>query len=343
MKTFVNNQSPARERAVIITQTPMRITLAGGGTDVNWYSNLNGGAWISASFNRYLIVTLTMTEDPDFIGYSYGQEATQGTSYKDIPNLYVRECLKYAGITKGISINISSEVSGRSGLGGSAALEVGLLHALNCYKRQAISQFKLAKDAFQIESVKLKRDFIGPQDQYIVSLGGIRYFEREKNGQVHIFNLPLSIHTISELESNMLYFRTGIFRDTSTVLADQKSSAGSKQIKALNQIKKLGQKAKSYLTRGDVDSFGATFDEHWQIKKELSSKVSNPQIDKWYNEAKKMGALGGKIMGAGGGGWFVFYVNKNKRDFRNRMNQLGLQERKVKFDFEGSKVLVNIS
>lgn len=343
MKTFVNNQTPARERAVIITQTPMRITLAGGGTDVNWYSNINCGAWISASFNRYLIVTLTTAEDPNFIGYSYGEEATQGDSHQSIPNPYVRECLKHCGVTKGISINISSEVSGRSGLGGSAALEVGLLNALYCYKKHSVSQLKLAKHAFQIESVKLKRDFIGPQDQYIVSLGGIRYFEREKNGQVHIFNLPLSMHTISELESNLLYFRTGIYRDASTVLADQKSNAESKQIKALNQIKKLGQKAKSYLTRGDVDSFGATFDEHWQIKKKLSDKVSNPQIDKWYNEAKKMGALGGKIMGAGGGGWFVFYVNKNKQDFRNRMTHLGLQERKVKFDFEGSKVLVNLS
>lgn len=340
MKAFVNN---IHERAVIITQTPMRITLAGGGTDINWYSKLEGGAWISAAFNRYLLVTLTMTEDPHFIGYSYGDEAIQGDSYKLIPNIYVRECLKYSGTTKGVSINISSEVSGRSGLGGSAALEVGLLHALYCYKRKSISQLKLAKDAFYIESVKLKRDYIGPQDQYIVSLGGIKYFEREKNGKVHVFDLPLSLHAISELESNLLYFRTGILRDASTVLVGQKSNAGNKQIEALNQIKRLGQKARSYLACGDIDSFGATFDEHWQMKKKLSDKVSNPQIDKWYNEAKKMGALGGKIMGAGGGGWFVFYVNKNKQDFKNRMSQLGLQERKVKFDFEGSKVLVNIS
>ena len=341
MKPFVNNY--LRERAVIITQTPMRITLAGGGTDVNWYSSLNDGAWISATFNRYLIVILTMTEDPNFIGYSYGEEATQGNSYKLIPNPFVKSCLKHSGVTKGISINISSEVSGRSGLGGSAALEVGLLHALYCYKKQPISQLKLAKEAFNIESVKLKRDYIGPQDQYIVALGGIKYFERDKYGKVSFENLTLSLNTISELESNLLFFRTGIYRDSQTSLNDQKNKAGSTEIKALDKIKELGQKAKVYLMQGDVDSFGSTFDEHWQVKRTLSSKVSNPQIDRWYNEAKKMGALGGKIMGAGGGGWFVFYVNKNKDNFRRRMKEIGLEERKVKFDWEGSKILVNIS
>lgn len=340
MKAFVNKY---RERAIIITQTPMRITLAGGGTDVNWYSNLNGGAWISASFNRYLIVTLTMTEDPNFIGYSYGQEATQGDDYKLIPNPYVKACLKYSGVTKGISVNISSEVSGRSGLGGSAALEVGLLQALHCYKRLAVSQLKLAKEAFHIESVKLKRDFIGPQDQYIVSLGGIKYFERDKSGKVSFEDLPLSPHTIAELESNLLFFRTGIYRDTHVALSDQKNKATQKEIKALDKIKRLGQKAKIYLLKGDVDNFGATFDEHWQIKKTLSDKVSNPQIDKWYNEAKKMGALGGKIMGAGGGGWFVFYVNKNKNTFRKSIKKIGLEEKRVRFEWEGTKVLVNLN
>lgn len=341
MKAFVN--SNLRERAVIITQTPMRITLAGGGTDVNWYSNLYGGEWVSASFNRYLIVTLTMTEDPNFIGYSYGEEAIQGNSYKLIPNPYVKFCLKQCGVTKGISINISSEVSGRSGLGGSAALEVGLLHALYCYKRQSVSQLRLAKEAFNIESIKLKRDYIGPQDQYIVALGGIKYFRREKSGKVSFEDLPLSLHTISELESNLLFFRTGIYRDAHIALSEQKNKAGSKEVKALDRIKKLGQKAKTYLLKGDTDSFGATFDEHWQIKKSLSNKVSNPQIDKWYNQAKKLGALGGKIMGAGGGGWFVCYVNKNKENFRKKMQMSGLEERKVKLDWEGSKVLVNIS
>ncbi len=332
---------PSRDRAIIITQTPMRITLAGGGTDVNWYSNQKGGAWVSAAINRYLIVNLTKTERPDFVGYSYGNEAMQGESYKDIPNPYVKACLEHVGVTKGMSVNISSEVSGRSGLGGSGALEVGLLHALYCYKREPVRQIDLGKKAFEIESVKLKRDFIGPQDQYIVALGGINYFERDTSGKVRVEPLHLSLHTISELESNLLFFRTGIYRDTSLTLADQKDHASVKHIKALDDIKKLGQKAKGYLLKGDVDAFGATFDKHWQIKKTLSNNVSNPTIDRWYAEAMKMGALGGKIMGAGGGGWFVFYVNNKKDAFRKHMSKIGLQESKVGFDFEGSKVLIN--
>lgn len=331
----------SRDRAIIITQTPMRITLAGGGTDVDWYSNIRGGAWISASLNRYLVVTLTMTEDPTFIGYSYGKEATQGNSYKDIPNPYVKACLEHAGVLNGVSVNISSEVSGRSGLGGSAALEVGLLNALYCYKRESVSQLDLARKAFTIERYKIGRDFIGPQDQYIVAFGGFKYFERDRSGKVTVYPLPLSLHTISELESNLLFFRTGIYRDTNLSLADQKQRATPRHIRALDDIKKIGKKAREYLLKGDVDSFGATFDKHWQIKKTLSNNVSNSQIDKWYTEAMKMGASGGKIMGAGGGGWFVFYVKYNKSAFRKRMKEIGLEESKVRFDMEGSKVLLN--
>ncbi len=329
-----------RERAVIITQTPMRIALAGGGTDVSWYSNKRGGAWVSACINRYLIVTLTMTEDPDFIGYSYGEEAYQGNSHKLIPP-YIKACLEHAGVLKGVSVCITSEVSGKSGLGGSAALEVGLLNALYCYKKESVSRLLLAKKAFKIESVKLKRDYIGPHDQYIVSLGGINYFERDIKGNVTVEPLPLSLHTISELESNLLYFRTGIYRDAGVALADQKNKMSKNHFKALDDIKRLGQKAKKYLLEGDVDRFGATFHEHWKIKKTLSDKVSNPQIDAWYDEAMKMGASGGKIMGAGGGGWFVFYVKNDKLAFRKRMKEIGLEEKKVKFDFEGTKTLIN--
>lgn len=344
-KESLSEGVPFRERAIIITQTPMRITLAGGGTDVDWYSNEKGGAWISAAINRYVVVTLTKTEDPAFIGYSYGQEAVQGNSWKDIPNPYVKACLEHAGVTRGISISVASEASGRSGLGGSGALEVGLLKALYCYKNESVSSVVLGEKAFKIERVKLKRDFIGPQDQYIVAMGGINYYERDTKGKVTSESLNLSLHTISELESNLLYFRTGMYRDAGAPLADQKKKAESdlkkQQFKALDEIKKLGQRAKKLLLDGDVDGFGRTFHEHWMIKKTLSDKVSNPQIDAWYDEAMKMGALGGKIMGAGGGGWFVFYVKDNKKEFRKRMKEIGLEERRVRFDFEGSKVLAN--
>jgi len=336
-----------RDRATIITQTPMRITLAGGGTDVLWYSKLRGGAWISGAINKYVFVFLNKTEDPTLIKASHGFEATMSHDYKDIPNAIIKECLRLTKVTRGVEIATAADASAKSGLGGSGAFEVGLLHALHVYKREPVSQIRLAEESTHVEIGRLNKP-VGPQDQYIASIGGINYFEIDKKGQVMIEPLDLSFHSIAKLESNLLYFRTGIQRDASSVLGDQKKKMDKKEsskqlISILDEIKALGIQAKKYLLDGHIDDFGSTFHEHWLIKKKLSSKVSNPQIDEWYKEAMKAGALGGKIMGAGGGGWFVFYVNKNQERFRNRMKKIGLEERRVHFDWEGTKLLVNLS
>lgn len=337
-----------RERATIITQTPMRIPLAGGGTDVLWYSKLKGGAWISAGINKYVFCFLNKTEDPNFIKASHGSEATMDYNYKKIPNPIIRECLKLSGITKGIEISTAADASAKSGLGGSGAFEVGLLHALYVYKRQPLSQVALAKKACKIEIDILEKP-VGPQDQYIAALGGINYFEIDRSGRVSMQPLRLSNHTIAELESNLLFFRTGIQHDTGKIhgLAkeqmEKKNDDSEKIIKALDCIKDLGKLAKEYLEKSRLDDFGSTLHEHWLIKKKMSNAISTPKIDIWYDEAIKAGALGGKIMGAGGGGWFVFYVNKNKDTFRRRMEEVGLEERRVRFDWEGTKVLVNLS
>jgi len=336
-----------RDRATIITQTPMRITLAGGGTDVLWYSKLKGGAWISGGIDKYVFIFLNKTEDPKLIKASHGSEAVMTYNYKEIPNPIIKECLRLTKVTTGIEIATAADASAKSGLGGSGAFEVGLLHALHIYKREPISQHKLAEESSFVEINRLKRP-VGPQDQYIAAVGGINYFEIDKKGQVSVEPLNLSFHSIAKLESNLLYFRTGIQRDASSVLADQKQKLEKKNsaielIDMLDQIKDLGQQAKKYLLKGYIDDFGATFNEHWLIKKQLSKKVSNFQIDEWYDAAIKAGALGGKIMGAGGGGWFVFYVNKDKARFREKMAKIGLEERRVRFDWEGSKLLINLS
>jgi len=337
-----------RDRATIITQTPMRITLAGGGTDILWYSKLRGGAWISGGIDKYVFIFLNKTEDPKLIKASHGSEATMTYNYKEIPNPIIKECLRLTKVTIGIELATAADASAKSGLGGSGAFEVGLLHALHVYKREPVSQHKLAEESSYIEIERLKRP-VGPQDQYIAAVGGINYFEIDKKGRVSVEPLNLSFHSIAKMESNLLYFRTGIQRDASAVLADQKqklekkNSDSTKLIGMLDQIKDLGLQAKKYLLKGYIDDFGATFHEHWLIKKKLSQKVSSPQIDEWYDAAKKAGALGGKIMGAGGGGWFVFYVNKDKARFREKMAKIGLEERRVRFDWEGSKLLINLS
>lgn len=337
-----------RDRATIITQAPMRITLGGGGTDVMWYSRLKGGAWISAGINKYVFAFLNKTEDPDIIKASHGVEATMSTSWKDIPNPIIKECLKITKVYKGIEISTAADASAKSGLGGSGAFEVALLHALYAYKREPIAQLKLGQLAADLEIKRLKKP-VGPQDQYIAALGGIHYFEMDTKGNVMVEPLKLSTHAVSKLESNLLYFRTGIQRDASAVLADQKEKleeskpSADQMIKALDDIKDLGQQVKKFLVQGHIDDFGDSLHTHWEIKKRLSSKVSSTEIDEWYDAARKAGALGGKIMGAGGGGWFVFYVTKNKAQFREKMEKIGLQERRVRFDWEGTKVLINLS
>jgi len=338
-----------RERATIITQSPMRIVLGGGGTDVLWYSRLKGGAWISGAINKYVFVFLNKTEDPKLIKASHGIEATMTYDYHKIPNPIIREALKLTGIKKGIEISTAADASAKSGLGGSGAFEVSLLNALHTYKREHVSPLTLAKEACTIEIDRLKHP-IGPNDQYIAALGGINYFEIDKKGEVFIEPLNLHLHTIAKLESNLLYFRTGMQRDASSVLADQKKKAESKKtkvseavIKALDEIKDLGQYAKKLLLKKHIDDFGKTFHTHWLIKKRLSDKVSTSQIDEWYEEGIKTGALGGKIIGAGGGGWLVFYVPTGQATFRARMAKLGLEERRVRFDWEGAKVLINLS
>jgi D-glycero-alpha-D-manno-heptose-7-phosphate kinase len=336
-----------RERATIITQTPMRVTLGGGGTDVMWYSLLKGGAWISAGIDKYVFIILNKTEDPALLKASHGAEAVMTFDYKELSNPLIKECLKITKVYRGIEIASAADASARSGLGGSGAFEVGLLHALYTYKRKSVSQLRLGKEAASLEIVRLKKP-VGPQDQLIAALGGVRYFEMDKRGKIRSTPLKLSQNTVAELESNLLYFRTGIQRDASSVLADQKvkmknTESKAEMIRALDDIKALGQDVKNYLLKGRVDDFGSTLHTHWLIKKKLSKKVSSGDIDTWYDEAMKAGALGGKIMGAGGGGWFMFYVPKNRDAFRRRMHRVGLSEQRVRFDWEGTKLLINLS
>ncbi|MFH1900312.1 MAG: hypothetical protein ABIJ83_03530 [Patescibacteria group bacterium] len=346
-KKFIPNFE-RRERATIITQSPMRITLAGGGTDVLWYSQLKGGAWISGAIDKYVFAFLNKTDDRKLIKASHGIEATMTYDFREIPNVIIKECLKLVNIKHGIELSTAADASARSGLGGSGAFEVSLLNALHTYKREPVSQLRLAKEACKIEIDILKKP-VGPQDQYIAALGGINYFEIDKDGSVSVEPLDLSMHAVSKLESNLLFFRTGIHRDASSILADEKEKVDKKNlhskkiIQALDDIKALGLQTKEFLLKGYIDDFGNSLNEHWLIKKRLSNKVSNSQIDDWYNQAMKAGALGGKIMGAGGGGWLVFYVNKNRARFREKMAKMGLEERRVRFDWEGAKVLINLS
>ncbi len=339
MRVKVNNKS---NNDVIITQTPMRITLGGGGTDVIWYSKLRGGAWISAAINKYIYIFLNKTDDPSVLKIFDGNTYYVVDDINKIDNPIAKECLKTAMVKKGVQITTISEVSSRSGLGGSGSFEVGLLNALYNLQHKNVSKLKLAQQATDIEIVKLKKS-VGPQDQYIAALGGINYFKIDKQGDVTSQKLKLSKKTIQALQKNILYFSTGIQRDANSVLKDVKKKAESlntsKIIEALDKIKETGQDVKKNLEKGQVDAFGESLHKHWLIKKSLSQKISNNQIDIWYEQGMRNGALGGKIMGAGGGGWFMFYINKNHRSFRSKMKKAGLIPQEASFDWEGTKVI----
>lgn len=353
--SFANTQ---RRRARIETQTPMRVALGGGGTDLPWYA-LNekegagrGGAWISCAIDRFLTVHLNMTEDPSFLRVSYGDDLSyQGEDFRQIKNPIIRSCVEKAGVACGIELSIASEASGRSGLGGSGALEVGTLNALYAFKKEPVSQLQLAREAYEIESRQLGRP-IGPHDQYIVALGGIKYFEMDPEGIVQVEDLGcyLNRETVARLHGNLLYFATGIKRDAAEVLSAQKVALvndgyiSEGMIKSYDEIKAIGQEARRSLLEGRMDDFGRSFYDHWLVKQRLSSNMSNPDIDNYLEEAMKAGALGGKIIGAGGGGWLVFYVKEScQAGFRNRMLQLGILERDVLIDWEGTKVVRNDS
>ncbi len=332
---------------IIITKTPMRITLGGGGTDVLWYSKLNGGAWISAAINKYVYVFINPIDDSHIIKIFDGNNFYVVKQINQIENKILRECLSKAKIKNGFQITVISDVSGRSGLGGSGSFEVGLLNCLYTISNKRVSKIQLAKEATTIEVEKLKMS-VGPQDQYIAAIGGINYFEMDKKGHITIQPLKLSAKTIQTLKKNLLYFSTGINRDADSVLRDQKKKSegkkeiSSKIIESLDRIKEIGLEAKEYLLKGKIDDFGYTLHKHWLVKKSLSEKVSNDQIDIWYEQGIKNGALGGKIMGAGGGGWFMFYVNKNHEKFRMEMQRTGLIPQVVNFDFEGTKVVKSL-
>lgn len=328
---------------VFITQTPMRITLGGGGTDVIWYSKKRGGSWISAAINKYVYVFLNKTDDPNILKVFDGNKYYAVDNLKALENPVLEECLKMTDTRKGVQITTISEVIGRSGLGGSGSFEVGLLNALYSYKGKKVSILRLAEQAASIEIEKLKKS-VGPQDQYIASIGGINYFEIDTNGKVTFEKLKISEETVKFLEKNLLYFSTGINRDADKVLKDQKRKAEKSNnslevFDSLDKIKDIGYKVKKYLLKGEVDKFGMSLHEHWLVKKSLSGKVSNSEIDNWYEAGIQNGALGGKIMGAGGGGWFVFYVNNNHQTFKNKMQKLGLIPQNVKFDWQGTKLL----
>jgi D-glycero-alpha-D-manno-heptose-7-phosphate kinase len=327
---------------MIVTRTPVRIPLGGGGTDLPSYYTQYGGFLISAAIDKYIYITVNKRFEKSIrVSYSSTEIAD---SMDEIKHPIVREALKHLKIDSGIEITSIADVPSNTGLGSSSSFTVGLLNALHTYKNEKVNAKDLAEEACYIE-IELLKEPIGKQDQYAAAFGGIICLDIDRLGSVKTIPLKLSEDSLDQLESNTLLFYTGIKRSASEVLGSQNKGASLNQekvVQGMHQIKKIGLEIKEAFEKEDLETFGKLLDQHWQTKKTLSDKMTQDKIDHWYEIAKKNGALGGKLMGAGGGGFFMFYCNNGKNGFRKIMEQEELKEMRFRLDFDGSKVLVNI-
>jgi len=328
---------------MIITKTPFRVTLGGGGTDLPSFYQEHGGFVLAVCIDKYMYLNVNTPILDDIIRVQYSR--TELVRHVDeVQHTLAREALRFFQIENGIEIVSIADIPAGTGLGSSSCYLVGLLNAMHTLTQTPLSTQLLAEEACCIELERLKKP-IGKQDQYMAAFGGLTQLEILTDGVVKVTRLCLELELIEELESNMLLFYTGAARDAVGILEKQDSSSRAKSgkvVESLRGIKEIGIEIRDAILRGDLHRFGKLLDVHWQLKKRLSDGVSNPQIDAWYELAKNNGAIGGKISGAGGGGFLLLYCEENKARLREAMRQKGLRELNFRFEFEGSKVVFDM-
>ncbi len=325
---------------MIITRSPLRITLGGGGTDLPSYYEDHGGFLISAAINRYVYITIHRTFAQELVVKYSRMEHVKRT--EELTHPIIREALLAHNIHEPfLEIASMADIPAGTGLGSSGSFTTALLKALDTLQKRVASPAELAERACDIELNKL-REPIGKQDQYIAAYGGLTCFEFRKDGPVLATPLAISEETLFNLQDNLLLFFTGFTRSASQILKDQDTKtkqADSTMIENLHFVKELGYKSREALETGDLREFARLMDVHWQRKRQRTQGMSNGPIDEWYEFATKNGALGGKLIGAGGGGFLMFYTEDGAR-LRRAMRESGLKEVRFAFDFEGSKLMV---
>jgi len=327
---------------VIITRSPLRISLGGGGTDLPSYYREYGGLVVAAAIDKYVYITLHQTFFEDLI-IKYSQ-MERVRKLDEIQHPLIREALKQADQDASyLEITSMSDIPAGTGLGSSGSFLTALLHALHVQTNRIVPKNELAEQACEIEIDRLGEP-VGKQDQYIAAFGGITCFDFCKDGTVVVERLQLSPECLANLEDNLLLFYTGFTRSASQILREQdrKSREGDpSMIENLHFVKELGIESKGALETGDLRRFAEVMDCHWRHKKKRSNSMSNSLINDCYDLARRNGALGGKLIGAGGGGFLMFYT-EDKTRLRRVMRQSGLREVRVRFDFQGT-VLVTQS
>lgn len=326
---------------MIIARSPLRITLGGGGTDLASYYEDHEGFLIAAAIDKYVYVTVMRPfTEGIFLKYSQLEHAQK---ILEVKHPIIREALGLMNFrTPQIEITTLADIPAGTGLGSSGSFTTALLKALYTHRKRHINQEELAELACHIE-IDLLGEPIGKQDQYIAAVGGLTCFTFQKDGGVIATPLKISMKTMFDLEDNLLLFFTGFSRSASGILKDQKVKSqqnDADMIANLHYVKDLGFRSKEALENGDTILFGELMHEHWEHKKRRSGGMSNSQIDGWYQMAMNNGAIGGKLVGAGGGG-FLMFMAKDRNKLRETMACAGLEEVRFKFDFEGAKAMMS--
>ncbi len=321
---------------MIITKTPFRVSLCGGGSDLPSFYQKNCGAVISTTINKYMYITSHPSFDENTTTLKYSKIETV-KNLEDIKHSIFKKCLIEENI-EGLEITSIADIPQGTGLGSSSSFTVGLLNNLKAYKNEKVNKEKLASLACEIEINKLKSP-IGKQDQYAASYGGFNFIEFKKDEKVIVNPVKISKENLKKLENNLILLYIGGTHDASEILKEQSKNFSKKEKEeGQKKIVSLTYELKNELEKGNIDFVGKVLHENWLIKRTLASGISNKRIDNLYEKALKSGALGGKILGAGGSGFFLFYVPfKNKKKFLNEMKEL--KEMEFKFENEGTSII----
>jgi D-glycero-alpha-D-manno-heptose-7-phosphate kinase len=324
---------------MIITRSPLRISLGGGGTDLPSYYREHGGFLVAGALDKYVYLTLHRTFVPDLI-VKYSKLERVATA-DQLEHPIIREAFGLLGMDgRSLELTSMADIPGGTGLGSSGSFTTALLKVLHAANKNLISPAELAEQACHIEIDRL-REPIGKQDQYIAAVGGITAFTYHKDGRVEFRPCKITEETLFNLEDNLLLFFTGYSRSASAILKDQNDKSkqhDSAMLDNLHFTKDLGHQSLVALEGSNLEEFARLMDVHWQRKKARSAGMSNDRINEWYDCAMAHGALGGKLIGAGGGGFLMFYAHDKTR-LRHAMREKGLQEVRFRFDFEGTKVV----
>jgi D-glycero-alpha-D-manno-heptose-7-phosphate kinase len=324
---------------MLITRSPLRISIGGGGTDLPSYYQDHGGFLISAAIDKYVWVTCTRPFTPGII-LKYSQ--IEHVEHVDqVQHPIIREAFRMLGITQPQhEITTLADIPAGTGLGSSGSFTTALLKAMYAHERKMLLPEDIARLACELEITRLAR-YVGKQDQYIAAYGGVTCFEFHRDGSVHAEPLDMNDATLHALEDNLLLFFTGFSRSASDILEDQEKrtkSADASMIDNLHFVKQLGHRTRDVLEAGKPEKFGEIMHEHWEHKRKRSTGMTNAHIDSWYALGRANGALGGKLVGAGGGGFLLFYAGDREK-LRAAMAGAGLREVRFRFEFEGTRVV----